>query len=675
MLYLSPLITQIVFLFAFRARHRPTSSHRRYTRISSPTCTASTMYYLYYLIFLLACLFLLLSWNSRRIKNSPRPQPDSPKRYPPAMSPPMSREGSHSSQDSFSSLASTLDRIRECTIKLAFIPRSIIDAEINEKAVRDILAEKNIGNKSRRAELAKKIVQSAQKLFTILVMSKKVDYINTFLDRGIHDDDLPFKLDGNVLRTSQGQEVLVPEDWDYEDLEALEAKQWRVLVPVFRQGAHYDFPEQQIFPFVGKESAKSAEGGFGRVSCERIHADHHEFCEPPESKSQGCKVAIKTLISRKRHLFERERYFLQTLGSAGPHQHLINLLCTYSFKKDNHLVFPCADENLREYWKRTELPDWNSQNILWWLKQMVGIASGLSVIHKLTRAGKQSSKKLYGRHGDIKPENIIWFKKRPGCTDPNGILLITDLGLAKLHRFESRSNDLDATTCNTYSPPRRPGERITRAFDIWGLGCLYLEFATYAICGEEAIEEFAHLRGNDDPSYIINTDCFYSIDHTRVRPSVNEWVLKLKKEPRCSPVLCDLLDLIMSQMIRIEPRERSSAQSIYRRLNSMFEEAESNPHYLLGDYDMSPRRELKDPKESTEASPSARNVSLGSSSTYFTPNGHSLGDAVHNARLLHLNRLDSGMQSRLMLDSDDSWSMSEFGLPRSRGTWPQVTSS
>ncbi|KAE8418692.1 kinase-like domain-containing protein [Aspergillus pseudocaelatus] len=629
------------------------------------------MYTLCYLLFPLACVFLLLSWNLRRIQNGPRPQPDSPNQFPPAMSPPMSRQGSHSSQDSFPSLTSTLDRIRECTIKLAFIPRSIIDAEINEKAVEDILAEKRIGSGSRRAKLATKIVQSAQKLFIVLLMSRKVDYINTFLDRGIQDDSLPFKLDENVLRTSQGQEVPVPEDWDYEDLEALEARQWRVLVPVFHQGTHYDFPEQQIFPFVGKESAKSAEGGFGRVSCERIHADHHEFWEAPDSKSQGCRVAIKTLLSRGRHLFERETHFLKTLG---PHPHLINLLCTYSFKEDNHLVFPYADENLREYWKRTGLPEWNHQILLWCLKQVAGIVGGLSVIHKLSRAGKPTSKTLYGRHGDLRPANILWFKKRPGCTDPNGILLIADLGLAKLHRFESRSNDIDAVFPLTYSPPRRPGARITRAFDIWSLGCLLLEFVTYIICGEKAIEEFSQLRGYDDPCTVLNTDFFYSIDHKEVRPSVEYWVAKLKTEPRCSPVFSDLLDLIMSGMIRIEPGERKSAQKIHRTLDAMHKTAESDPRYLLGRYEMPPQQELDDLQEPTpKALPSARGVSQGS--TYFTPDGHGLGAAISKATLLHLNRLGPEMPPRLANDSDDSWSMSDLGLPRSRGTWPQVTSS
>ncbi|KNG85034.1 protein kinase domain-containing protein [Aspergillus nomiae NRRL 13137] len=634
------------------------------------------MYWLYCLLFPLACLFLLLSWNSRRIKDGPGPQPSSPKRFPEAVSPPMSREGSHSSQHSFPILSSTLDRIRECTIKHAFIPRSIIDAEINEKAVQDILAEKRIDSRVPRAKLAEKIVQRAQKLFTILVMSKKVDHINTFMDRGIQDSNLPFKLDGNVLRTSQGHEVPVPEDWDYEDLEALESKQWRVLVPVFRQGAHYDFPEQQKFPFVGKESAKSTEGGYGRVSCERIHADHHNFCEPPDSKSQGCRVAVKKLIRQDITLFQREKEFLEALGSADPHPHLINLLCTYSFQGDNHLVFPWADENLREYWKRTKLPQWNSQNILWWVKQVVGIASGLSVIHKLPQAGKTSSKTLYGRHGDLKPENIIWFKKRPGCTDQNGILMIADLGLAKLHRFESKSNDLDAAFPQTYSPPRRPGEFINRAFDIWGLGCLYLELATYIICGEKAIGEFAELRGSDDPNYIINTDCFYSVDQTRVRPSIDAWVTRLKTNPRCSPVLSDLLDLIMSRMIRIESRERSSAQTVYRKLDKMYKKAKSDPQYLLGSYEMLPQQELDNSQEPTlEASPSAQNVSHGSSSTYFTPKAHSLGDAVHNARPLRLNKFGPDLQSKLVVDSDDSWSMSDLGLPRSRGTWPQVGSS
>ena len=337
-------------------------------------------------------------------------------------------------------------------------------------------------------------------------------------------------------------------------------------------------------------------------------------------------------------------------------------------------MFPYADGDLREYWKRTALPKWNRQILLWWLKQVVGIVSGLSVIHKLSRAGKPVSKTLYGRHGDLRPANILWFKKRPGCTDPNGILLIADLGLAKFHRFESRSNDIDAVFPLTYSPPRHPGERITRAFDIWSLGCLLLEFVTYIVCGEKAIEEFSQLRGYDDPRTVFTTDCFYSIDHKKVRPSVGGWVAKLKTEPRCSPVFSDLLDLIMSRMIRIEPGERKSAQKIHRKLDAMHKKAESDPRYLLGSYELSPQQELDDLQELTpKALPSAQDVSHGS--TYFTPDGHGLGDAIPKATVLHFNRLGPEMQSRLATDSDDSWSMSDLGLPRSRGTWPQVTSS
>ncbi|KAE8373556.1 kinase-like domain-containing protein [Aspergillus bertholletiae] len=586
----------------------------------------------------------------------------------------MSRKVSHSSRYSFPILTSTLERIQKYRIKHEFIPRSVIDAEINEKSVRDILTEKGIGSELQRAELAKEIIQSSRKVFTILVMSRKVDHIKTFLDREIQDCNLPLKLDGNVLRTDQSKEIL--QDWEYNDLEELATKQWRVLAPVFKPGIHYNFPEAQILPFIGKGYAQS-EGGNGRVSCEHIHADHHEFCETPDSESQDCKVAVKKLLSQVPSLFEEEKAFLTALGSAGSHPHLINLLCTYSFKEDNHLVFPYADENLRTYWEQTKLPEWDRQTLLWWLDQMVGIADGLSVIHKLTRLGELPNESIYGRHGDLKADNIIWFKKRPKCTDPKGILLITDLGLAKLHRFESKSNDLDAVFPRTYSPPRHLGQPITQAFDIWSLGCLYLEFVTYAICGNEAINEFSRLRGHDDPRIMFNTDCFYSLDEEAVRPSVHKWVAMLKKEPRCTPVFSDFLDLIMLQMILIKPSERSSAQTIFEQLDAMYIRALGDEKYLLDTHKISPQQELDGSQEPIPeaASSSARNMSYGSSSTYSTPERHGLEKVIHNARFQHFSRLGPMMQSTPVIDSGNLWSLGGFEIRRSRGTWPQAASS
>ncbi|KAF5865006.1 hypothetical protein ETB97_005571 [Aspergillus alliaceus] len=595
------------------------------------------MYSLDPLLAPLAGLFVFLAWKLAR--NGSRHLSDCPTQLTSPDISPVLPDAPRTSHNSLPALSTTFDRIRECLglspINHTFIPRGTIDAEINEKAVRDILVEKGIVDRTRAAEVAKKTVQTARKLFTILVILKKVEHICDLLSQGVEDDDLPFLLQAeNVLRTNRGQEILVPEDWDDETLEALEQKQWRVLAPVFRPHAHYEFPEKQILPFVRGESEIPVEGGYGEVFRERIHANHHDFWEPPDNKV--CEVAIKKLYSSQPHLFEKERRFLETLGSAGPHPHLINLLCTYSHKGKYHLMFPCAEENLREYWNRIPLPEFNCRTLLWCLKQMTGIADGLFMIHELPLAGISPDFMLYGRHGDLKAENILWFKTRHGCADPDGILLITDLGLGKFHRFQSRSAEPATSVAfpTTYSPPMRPWEKVNRAFDIWSLGCLYLEFITWIVLGEEAIRKFAERRGQDDSDYELNTDFFYSTNRMTVRPSVGEWVAHLKRESRCTLVFHELLDLIMSHMIRIDAKERSSAQIIHRKLSAMYQRAQRDQGYLL-----------------------ENNQSL--------PQGSAPGRRAYEPQ----------RQFRLVVDDYNPWGPNDFGLPRSRVTWPQIPSS
>jgi len=64
------------------------------------------------------------------------------------------------------------------------------------------------------------------------------------------------------------------------------------------------------------------------------------------------------------------------------------------------------------------MPDFNKETVLWAVDQMAGIASGLGAIHSFMvqypvgQAGVhvKPGEEKFGRHGDIKPENILWFR-------------------------------------------------------------------------------------------------------------------------------------------------------------------------------------------------------------------------------------------------------------------------
>lgn len=111
-------------------------------------------------------------------------------------------------------------------------------------------------------------------------------------------------------------------------------------------------------------------------------------------------------------------------------------------------------------------------------------------------AGKTNDEKDYGRHGDIKPHNILWFRNEQNDWG-HGVLKITDFGLATFHREHTTNQDgihnLKGT--NTYVPPEiTSGDTVSRSFDNWSLGCVYLEFIVWATLGGQGVQDFAGKR-------------------------------------------------------------------------------------------------------------------------------------------------------------------------------------
>lgn len=168
---------------------------------------------------------------------------------------------------------------------------------------------------------------------------------------------------------------------------------------------------------------------------------------------------------------------------------------------------------------------------LWMVEQCYGIVSAVAFIHDPNVLNPEGAR-MYGRHGDIKPENILWFQKRqkPGGM---GALVLSDLGLAAIHRDQSRSNipghAIPATP--NYRPPEcdMDGEdgHISRSFDIWTLGCLFLEFLVWTLDGWEGRQNFRQDRCMSD--YLNGqTDVYFDIKWTRGERDTAEYFFQVK---------------------------------------------------------------------------------------------------------------------------------------------------
>jgi serine/threonine protein kinase len=231
------------------------------------------------------------------------------------------------------------------------------------------------------------------------------------------------------------------------------------------------------------------------------------------------------------------------------HDHLISLLATYQYGGHFHLIFPWAECDLRTYWE-TKIPNppHDIDTLLWMARQCEGIAEGLDSIHhhetssvssiilgvsnvmrspwtpttpsllgpgparRAIAAKPRASRIVFGRHGDIKPTNLLWFPD-PEDRNTKGTIKICDFGAGEFSTDASSPSSSDSISHSpAYRPPEcdLPDSDITNSYDVWTLGCLYLEFITWFIGGFKLLDEFKSCRGQSSRGP-CRTNAFFEI--------------------------------------------------------------------------------------------------------------------------------------------------------------------
>ncbi|KAH7317940.1 putative cyclin-dependent kinase 2 [Rhexocercosporidium sp. MPI-PUGE-AT-0058] len=519
-----------------------------------------------------------------------------------------------------------------------FVPYSIIEKLVDEDSVREMMSQEMVNSSEDDIRhYTALILSSCKRLFTIMIRTPDINLslLRDLLEEGISDRNLPFsRVFVSTLPSDGHQEYILGKaghdlckeaahkDCAIKSLSSLNqeiikdicGRQWSALAPIFEGVTngivHYDFEFGTILPYIeDSEREKSKPGGFGEVWSVKIHPAHQKLL--PSSDPKGLDVAVKGLFSTKdqEEIFNLEVKMLQALNRYS-HKHIIKLLATYKLTNRYYLLFPLASCNLRNHWD-TRIPLWNQPTYLWAIMQLKGLVSALDVIHTLPtglpsmepdipNAGTshrplyrninlrvEQREAMFGRHGDIKPENILWFED---SADVHGTLVLADMGLGRFHRKESRSR-VDPKTINgsqTYAPPEvTMNQPVSRAYDIWSLGCVLTEFITWLLKGPPGLAKFGarRLEVAEDG---IKDDTFFTITSSgsdrlpTIRPGVSNWIRELKQDERCSPVFEELLDVVEWNMLRVDPRDRISAEDLKSSINAMIREASGDAKYLMG---------------------------------------------------------------------------------------------
>ncbi|KAH8892263.1 kinase-like protein [Thozetella sp. PMI_491] len=443
-----------------------------------------------------------------------------------------------------------------------------------------------------------------RKVFAILTLMGVAERIVAFISGGTDDSILPLETmsdeDGGriTLRSSHSQSI---DDcilgWESTDIIKFENSQWLFLpgppaTPT--PDAIFQGLRERSFPFI-PDTEHVASGGFGHVFRARIHPDYRKFLGFDYGPSH--RFAVKRLDKARtsREDFNREREALIRLRTLS-HPHLTTLLSTYQDESNYYILFPWADGDLRSFWEQNPKPRTDTFSSLWIMKQLIGLADGLSKIHNLASEVSRDAIKAVdelhqghvGRHGDIKPENILWYKERDGA----GVLKITDFGHSSFkHSSTELSRDRPKGATRAYMAPECDvSSEFSHSWDVWSLGCLFLEFVTWYLLGNPAVDLFAKLRDSVTHEGDLGKRdlTFFEIQQQEeggkptatLKSSVMQWITMLREVHGASPFTNELLNLIEMKMITVDPRERAPCSRVLENLTKMELRCTHEPDYV-----------------------------------------------------------------------------------------------
>ncbi|KAK8024693.1 kinase-like protein [Apiospora arundinis] len=468
---------------------------------------------------------------------------------------------------------------------------------VNELAIKTIMAETfgQGGSKERISQICRERHElSRRMILAILIMIKKVDSIDDFINNHIYDKHLPLtrvRIGGERLFQTREPGNRKPqtrncfEHWEIETLDRFCKTQYIVLTPFLHVSNHkvyyYKMSRNIILPFVEWDAKQ--QGGHGEIYRVKIHRAHHGFNSSSDSEANP-PFAVKSVFTRSFEKFSREVQALQHFsGTSTGHPHLIRLLMAFTHGDNQYLVFPWASGNLIDLWKEEPLPQRSTDKIQWLINQCSGIAGGLAKLHHNRSWDHYQDGKQFqlGRHGDIKPHNILWFENFEGLTQQvhENHLVVSDFGLSIFHSDPCYT---ELTTANNQS------------YDIWSLACLYLEFISWYLLG---FEKTRIRTGGADPATFLDwrvagddshDDKFFILHRPDakggsygavVKPEVKEWILRLRALEYCPQALLDFLDLIQHEMLLPIASTRASMARVNRQLRTIKTQSDSSPSY------------------------------------------------------------------------------------------------
>ncbi|KAI3547720.1 serine/threonine protein kinase [Colletotrichum abscissum] len=495
-----------------------------------------------------------------------------------------------------------------------FVPRGSLVSQFDQKKVSGLLSTFIPSDKTKIAEIARFISPSKHQrcpcckdalctglriIFATLFILGKQEVILDIYQTSVHICDGAWPCSDPTLPTyfSRAAEALrdVLQALDAHDQELFHQLQWHMRSPYFSQSRtnvdeqpYHLLHDEISLPWSELDmQGRILDGQVSFVQRIKIHRDHHQAGIPIEY------FALK--ITDKKHTTKAaETSFMDEIAAnqRTTHPRITPLFSAFKHRNRYYLLFPWADgDSLYDLWRKHDLhhdstehwPSWYS--VQWMIDQCYFIADAVATVHGYdSREGGYSSEAQL--HLDIKPENVVCFQQsHDGKVSYD--LKLTDFGLSKPFNRNSPTRPTQKAETKTYRPPERDFERsrVDESFDIWCLGCLFLDFITWAMEGWAGVESFRENRLQETDEIDVDLefppvleDTFFKKRVQRgtwwwprrgprtivadLKPSVTSQFQRLRAHARCTEYLKRFLSLVQSRMLLIDGSTRAASNEV-----------------------------------------------------------------------------------------------------------------
>ncbi|KAI1261481.1 HET-domain-containing protein [Xylariaceae sp. FL1019] len=472
-----------------------------------------------------------------------------------------------------------------------FLPRDQIAHLVSGRIVTSVLETAGVSPTDDLIEFA---LEKAQKIFLILSYIGNPAALSDFKTVGFHDTHLPLgaeetkTIDGkrrkvygplNEATLHQSSQTLKTDirvslpNLRPQEIRQFMHEQWYFLAPVYGGSRFYqNFHESRPLPFIN-ETGPSRNGHFSSVYQVKLHPAHKDH----ENFGNGW-VAVKEFKDTTKEHFRKELEALQIIRTLVD-PHLITPIAAFRRGSQQCFVFPWAEGgNLRDYWTKSGSLDSTTTRdeklLSWTLFQMNGLCRCLKRLWKLNC-----------RHGDIKPENVLY-------TGGGGNLLIADVGLAKVHSEVTYKRQMSSSTkygTRRYEAPEiymkeQDHKAISRDYDMWSMGILLLEWLMWLVYGSDK-------SGMQKISQINRLPQFWesSANKFHVADSAQKIMNEMAEILSRETAMGDILHLIRDRLLVISladehgdlSKGRAKASELSRAMRNVYRRANREPSYMF----------------------------------------------------------------------------------------------